>query len=355
MSGLANKKIEKRSGLVGGSSAPSSVSGRDMSKAAARMPSFDFANASPPKESGAVESSTEQSDQGAVSATPLPVAPLPFPVEGAVESGLVRIKVDLLDDSPYQPRLGYDEGKLAELAESLRHRQIDPLLVRRKSGGRFEIISGHRRRRAAPMAQLDELDCRVVNVNDSEARVLVLAANEPREDFTDYERALAYRGILEEGKVGGEVRSQRQLAAKVGVDVALVNRRLSMLDLPEVVQEVLRAHPGVFSSRWVKKLQELTSGEFSSEKLKSALLRVATGDLQMVALFSIMAPGSVTPVKETAQRGLSLHKANRLFAQVTPNPDKRQVMVKLPGECDIGEVANLILSALNQRFTGEGK
>jgi len=334
--GLANKKITKRSGLVTGLPA----SGRDMSAAAARMPSFEFASAVP--------------HQGSEGAT---VTPLPLPNTSGIHpapNGVVRILVGLLVDSPFQPRLRYDEGKIAELAESLRYRQLEPLMVRPRDDGTYEIISGHRRKRAAPLAQLEELECRIVQVSDSEARVLVLAANEPREDFTDYERALAYKAILDDGMVGGEVRTQRQLAAKVGVDVSLVNRRLSMLELPAVVQEVLREQPAAFSSKWVKKLLELTAAEsFDAERLKAALLRVSSGDIQMSAVFSVMATASALPAKQTPQRGLSLNLGNRLFAQVTPNADKRHVVVKLPGDCNIEEVADLILAAINKRFASK--
>jgi ParB/RepB/Spo0J family partition protein len=279
--------------------------------------------------------------------------PSPAPLSALREANRVisKIRVDLLVDSPYQPRLHYDDAKLAELAESLRGRQIDPLSVRPLPDGKFEIISGHRRKRAAPLAQLEDLDCIVLMVSDSEARILVLAANEPHEDFTDYERALAYQAVLDDGRSGGTVRTQRQLADKVGVAVSLVNRRLSMLQLPSSIKEILQKHPSAFTSKWVQKLIGLTSMPHDEARLKAELVRVADGQLQMAALFSIMA--SARAGREQAlspQRGLSLQRGNRLFAQVTPNSDKRQVVVKLPGDCDIDEVAGLILVAIDQRF-----
>ncbi|MEK8034177.1 ParB/RepB/Spo0J family partition protein [Ideonella sp. DXS29W] len=298
------------------------------------MPSFDFAQSRP-----------------TVGTTADGVPPSPTSRDPGGHTR--RLPVTSLVDSPYQPRLSYDEGKLSELAESLRHGQLDPLIVRAERDGKFEVISGHRRKRAAPLAQLEELDCRVVDVSDDEAQVLVLAANEAREDFTDYERALAYRAILDQGAKGGPVRSQRQLAAKVGVDVALVNKRLSMLELPEAVQAFLRTYPGAFSSRWVKNILAMyAKGGVDEEKLIENLVRVAADDLQMSALFSVMA--GATKEEQTdhqaPQRGLSLHRSNRLFAQVTPNPEKRHVVVKLPGECNVQEVADLILAALSEKF-----
>ena len=352
MSGLANKKILKRSGLIGGVANNVPLSGKDMSVAATRMPSFDFAQSQPTP-----VAASEPAQALGIEAVFAAVVSAPFPPILAVEKPqkldaghIVRLKIDQLVDSPFQPRLIYDESKLVELAESLQNRQIDPLMVRPVGEDRFEIISGHRRKRAAPLAQLDELDCRIIEVDDSHARVLVLAANESREDFTDYERALAYRGILDEGKRGGTVRSQKQLAAQIGVDAALVNRRLSMLELPEAIQDVLRSYPAAFSCRWVKKLLELTALPYDADRLKAALMRVATDELQMVALFSVMAGAGTIEAKGAPQRGLSLHRGNKVFAQVTPNMDKRHVVVKLPGDCDIQEVAELILSAIGQRF-----
>lgn len=330
--GLASKKV-KRSGLLSASPAGSPVSGRDMSIAAARMPSFDFASSTP--------SVVEPGVEHAPGALPTPAV-----------NGVVRINIELLVDSPFQPRLVYDESKLAELAESLQNCQIDPVVVRPAENGRFEIISGHRRKRAAPLAQLDALDCRIIHVNDAEAEILVLAANEPREDFADYERALAYARILEHGKAGGDVRSQRQLAAKIGVDVALINRRLSMLDLPDIVQDVLRKYPWAFSCRWTRKLLDLTQQPFDAEQLKAALFRVATGELQMTALFSVMSHRETKP-RVAPQSGLSLHRESRLFAQVMPNSDKRQIKVSLPGDCDVNEVAELLLAAIKQRYASE--
>jgi ParB/RepB/Spo0J family partition protein len=277
---------------------------------------------------------------------------------GATSLGtvLVKIKVDLLVDSPYQPRLKYDDSKLAELAESLRNRQIDPLSVRSRSDGTYEIISGHRRKRAAPLANIKELDCLVLEVTDAEARVLVLAANEPHEDFTDFERARAYRAILDDGKKGGVIRTQQQLASSIGIDQSLVGRRLSMLELSSEIQEILVQYPGAFSCRWVSRLRELTAKPHDDDKLRQALLRVAKSEISMGALFSVVSAGAKrADGVPHPQRGLILQKDNQLFAQVTPNGAKRQITVKLPGDCSLDEVAQLILGALSSRFSGGGQ
>jgi ParB family chromosome partitioning protein len=331
MSDQPKKRLMKSTGLLS-VVVPDGVSGRDVSAAVARMPSFDLP----------IENEVP--------------SPVVAPGLHRLTKMVRRIRVDLLVDSPYQPRLRYDESKLSDLAGSLRGRQIEPLSVRALPGGKYEIISGHRRKRAAPLAQLDELDCIELDVSDAEARVLVLAANEPHEDFTDFERALAYQAVLDDRSTGGSVRTQKQLADKIGVSAQLVQRRLTMLKLPAIVIALLREYPHAFSSRWAPKLTELTSAPFDEKKLRCELVRVASGELQMSALFSVMASGrSASRPSASPQRGLSLQRGNKIFAQVTPNAAKRQVTVKLPGDCDIEEVAGIILNAIDQRFTSVSK
>lgn len=313
----------KRSGTVSRpppSYVPENVSGKDMSAAGARLPSLDFSNPRPVER--------QEIDPGRI---------------------VVSVLIELLDDSPYQPRIQYDETKLTELGDSLRVRQIDPLCVRYKDGGRFELIGGHRRKRAAALAGIESLDCIVINVSDDEAQVLVLAANEGHEEFCDFERALAYQAVLEAGKkTPGGIRTQRQLAERIGRDEGLVSRVLTMLKLPEHVQNVLRARPDAFSSHYSKKILKLTETVHDEAKLVKELYRVAAGEMQISALFGVMAGSSSTPSARSL--GLSLQRGNKVFAQVTPNTTKREVTVKLPGDCDVEEVASLILAAIDQRF-----
>lgn len=326
MTDTASKRVLKRSGMVGGGAAPGlgGLSGKDVRSAASRLPQFDAPNV-------------------------VALAPLAEATQGRA---IVRLPLDALVDSPYQPRLRYDEQSLAELAESLRFRQIEPILVRPLPEHRYEVLSGHRRKRAASLAQLVELDAVILDVDDSQARVLVLAANEPREDFTDYERALAYQLVLDEGNEGGAVRSQRQLASHLGIDPSLIVRRLSMLKLPSEVQEVLRQYPDAFSCRWVSKLLAITAQPYDKDHLRQALTRVAKKEIPISALFSMMATAAHSSSGRIAspQKGLVLQRNRQLFAQITPNDSKRHVMVKLPGECDVGEVAQLILNTLASRY-----
>src|ERR671916_3209496 len=74
------------------------------------------------------------------------------------EDGLREIPVDLIDPNPRQPRRSFDDAKLAELAESIRARGVlQPIVVRPLAGGRFELVAGERRLRAAKIAQLETI------------------------------------------------------------------------------------------------------------------------------------------------------------------------------------------------------
>lgn len=97
------------------------------------------------------------------------------------DDALVMLEVSLLDDSPYQYRLVYPQDGLEKLAKLLlRIGQITPIRVRPKSDGRYEIINGHRRKRAALIAGMTHLSALVVDVDDVRAAIEVMVDNEAR-------------------------------------------------------------------------------------------------------------------------------------------------------------------------------
>ena len=97
------------------------------------------------------------------------------------EDGLREIPVDLIDPNPRQPRSSFDETKLAELAESIRARGVlQPIVVRPLAGGRYELVAGERRLRAARIAELDLIPAMLRQADDWERLDLALAENMAR-------------------------------------------------------------------------------------------------------------------------------------------------------------------------------
>jgi len=149
-------------------------------------------------------------------------------------SGAIDVDVDLLAPSDQQPRIMLDDGKLDELAASIRANGIiQPILVRR-TGGTYRIIAGERRWRAAQKAGLLKVPVVIRDVPDGADRQLLelaLVENLQREDLNPIDEALAYQRLVDEFGL-----TQEQVAAAVGKDRSSVANYLRLLRLPEEVR-----------------------------------------------------------------------------------------------------------------------
>jgi ParB family chromosome partitioning protein len=137
--------------------------------------------------------------------------------------------------SKANPRAEFDDERMAELIESVkRHGIISPLTLSRDGDGRYAIIAGERRYRAAKAAKLREVPAQVREV-DGEALTLAVAENVIRADLSPLEEARAYRRLVEEH--GGTAK----VAKLVGKSERLVSERLDLLRLPGETQKLLAA------------------------------------------------------------------------------------------------------------------
>ena len=115
------------------------------------------------------------------------------------EDGKNTLPLNLLQAGKYQPRQKMDDTPLRELADSIRERGvIQPLLVRGLGTGRYEIIAGERRFRAASIAGLKEIPVRIVDVDDQAAAAMALIENMQREDLNPLEEARGLARLIEE-------------------------------------------------------------------------------------------------------------------------------------------------------------
>ena len=110
-----------------------------------------------------------------------------------------------IDDFPDHPFKVRDDEDMAQLVESIKERGIiTPATVRQKEDGRYELISGHRRKRACELAGFDTLRCEVVELNRDEATILMVESNYQRSQILPSEKAFAYKMRLEAMKRQGE-------------------------------------------------------------------------------------------------------------------------------------------------------
>lgn len=166
--------------------------------------------------------------------TPAPIKPTE-PATGGVHS----LPVIQLYGGKYQPRTRFDEEALSELADSIQKNGImQPVIVRpsETQPGKYEIVAGERRWRAAKIAGLDQLPVIIRGVTDQQALELALVENIQRQDLSPLEEAAGYQRLIEEFNY-----TQDELASTVGKSRSHVANLLRLLALPEEVKALLES------------------------------------------------------------------------------------------------------------------
>jgi ParB family chromosome partitioning protein len=162
---------------------------------------------------------------------------IPGADDAGAATGLREIRVDDIEPNPEQPRTTFDDVTLGELAGSIRaHGLLQPVVVRDLGTGRYRLVVGERRWRAARLAGLDRVPAVVRESDDAGSIVLALVENLQREDLNPIDEAHGYEALMEVGGV-----SQVDVAERVGKDRSTVANALRLLDLPADVQDMLRA------------------------------------------------------------------------------------------------------------------
>jgi ParB family transcriptional regulator, chromosome partitioning protein len=158
---------------------------------------------------------------------------LPRSQKGA--EGLREMPVELISPNERQPRRIFDEGSLGELAQSIKSRGVlQPIVVRPLAGGKYELVAGERRLRAAKIAGLDAIPALVRDAGDWERLDMALAENMAREDLNPVEQARACAMLVEDlGLTKGEV------GRRVGRSRPAVSNLMRLLELPEEALEMI--------------------------------------------------------------------------------------------------------------------
>jgi ParB family chromosome partitioning protein len=146
-----------------------------------------------------------------------------------------RVPIEFVSPNPKNPRRSFAEAELADLAQSIReHGIVQPVLVRRKPDGKYEIIAGERRWRAAQRAGLNEIPVLVRDVDDRTALELAIIENVQRADLNPVEEAQGYQQLIDEHNY-----TQADLGNVIGKSRSHVANTLRLLKLPEVIRDLL--------------------------------------------------------------------------------------------------------------------
>jgi len=164
--------------------------------------------------------------------------PTPKPAAMPEMPEVQRLRVDAIVPNRYQPRQTFAPQELAELTASLKQSGLlQPILVRRKGDGIYELISGERRWRAAKEAGLETIQAVIRNCGDQESVVLALVENIQRADLNPMEMARAYHRMMNEFGLTQDIIAQR-----VSCERSSIANVVRLINLPSEVQQLIESN-----------------------------------------------------------------------------------------------------------------
>ena len=228
--------------------------------------------------------------------------------KATIAASIRRLAVERIDPNPNQPRLTFDEDTLAELALSItEHGVLQPILVRPAADGRFQLIAGERRWRAARLAGLREVPAIVDEIDDQTALEIAIIENLQREDLSPLDEALMYERMTTEHGY-----SLRKLAQKLGKDKGYIENRLRLADAPSEIKQLVSLRKDTLSHAY-----ELLKVEDPKRRRRLAE-QVARGELSLVKLREKI---EGRPVREVGQAGDETPVNTEAIAEVEEEPE----------------------------------
>ncbi len=206
----------------------------------------------------------------------------------------VMLPITKVEPRAEQPRKMFDEAALTKLSQSIKqHGMLQPLTVRAREGGYFQIIMGERRWRAARMAGFTEVPALIIEADDKKAMELALIENLQREDLNPLEEADGYRSLISTFGL-----TQEELSQRVGISRPAISNALRLLTLPPGVKTLLEE--GKLTSGHARALMQIAE----PQKLEAAALKVA---------------GERLSVRQAEQLGKRLSAAKRKsYSSISP-------------------------------------
>jgi ParB family chromosome partitioning protein len=219
---------------------------------------------------------------------------------------LRELSVDLIQPNPRQPRRQFDEPALAALAASIGEQGVlQPVLVRPRPGGTFELVAGERRWRAARLAGLEKLPALVRSRDDAQTLEIALVENMAREDLNPVEEARACAALVEELGL-----TREDVGRRVGRSRVAVSNLLRLLDLPDEALALLEA------------------GDLTEGHGRALLLAEDHADRRRLARAAVAEGWSVRALDANGAAGTP-RAARRGGTTTAPHPDQEAAMSRI--------------------------
>ena len=277
---------------------------------------------------------------------------IPIREDPSGSSMLVMLRTDQIITRRSQPRQFFSDDGIKELADSIREKGIlQPLLVKHRNG-RYQLIAGERRLRAAQLVGLDEIPAIVMNqMTDSEAFQLALIENIQREDLTPLEEAEAYAKLLESASM-----TREELASKLGKDRSTIANSIRLLTLPDEVKDLM--NDGKVSASHARAILALPDRKKQIEVAR----RIAESNLSVREIERVVygkprkKRGRSLKLKrqppEIYEAETTLKRYLQTAVRVKRGLKEGRIEISFYNEDDLGRLLDLILKQQEGRFPG---
>jgi ParB family chromosome partitioning protein len=263
---------------------------------------------------------------------------------------MVEVDLDLIEPNNFQPRTSFDEERLEQLAQSIRANGIiQPLLVRRLSTDRYQLVAGERRWRAAQRAGLHRVPCVIKEIPEDKMLELALIENIQRQELNAIEEAQAYKRLIEALGL-----TQEMVAQRVGRDRTFITNYLRLLRLPEDIQRMVEAEQlsmgharallGVDEPEIQRKLaKEISEKGLSVRQTERAIKRIVEGE----------ATETVTTVKEdpnfkAAEDKLRRKLSSKVHILVNQKSNGGKIEIEFFDHNDLNRIYEIIMGKESQ-------
>lgn len=214
------------------------------------------------------------------------------------QAGVSKLAIDKIVPNPFQPRQDFDPQELQELATSVREKGvIQPILVRPRTDGQYEVVAGERRWRASKLAGLGQVPVVIRDLDDTESLEIAIIENVQRSDLNPVEEAMAYQQLISEFNL-----TQEDVATKVGKNRSSITNTLRLLKLPQsIINKVKDNRLSEGHARALLTIDDIDMMERLSEKIVRDQLSVR--ETERLAS-GVKQPGAETPSKRSKKNEL---------------------------------------------------
>lgn len=252
------------------------------------------------------------------------------------DRGIVSVAVGAMVPNPFQPRRVFDQVALERLADSIKRSGLmQPVIVRPRGEGKYEIVAGERRWRAATIAGLDAVPAIVRELGDEETAEWAIVENVQREDLNPMERAYAFRALVDRFGL-----THAQISERVGQDRSTVVNTIRLTELEEAIREMisngrltaghgkalLMSPPGAAR---IKLAEQASDESWSVRRLERAATELATQATQPAATASPSARSGPDLARAAARADLERQLSEHLGTKVSVVTDRSGAKGKL--------------------------